>query len=92
MTINKAQSHTFNTVGLYLPEHSFAYGLIYIALSRVRAPVTIRAMLNFDNSTQLVDQKVLLSEALYIMKLIMIFFSTYVFIFNFIYVPLYIDT
>ena len=51
MTVNKAQSQTFDSVGLYLPEPPFAHGLLYVAMSRVRTLSSIRIMLNPDNST-----------------------------------------
>ena len=37
MTINKAQSQTMDFVGLYLPNHVFTHGQLYVALSRVGA-------------------------------------------------------
>ncbi|KAG2214033.1 hypothetical protein INT45_003163, partial [Circinella minor] len=52
MTINKAQGQTFDNVGLYLPEPPFTHGLLYVAMSRVRTPASIRIMLNPDNSTE----------------------------------------
>ena len=36
MSINKAQSQTMEYVGLYLPNHVFSHGQLYVALSRVR--------------------------------------------------------
>ena len=52
MTINKAQGQTFDNVGLYLPEPPFTHGLLYVTMSRVQTPASIRIMLNPDNSTQ----------------------------------------
>ncbi|KAG2212474.1 hypothetical protein INT45_013811, partial [Circinella minor] len=52
MTINKAQGQTFDNVGLYLPEPPFTHGLLYVTMSRVRTPASIRIMLNPNNSTQ----------------------------------------
>lgn len=37
MTINKSQSQTMDFVGLYLPQHVFTHGQLYVALSRVGA-------------------------------------------------------
>ncbi|XP_027770897.1 ATP-dependent DNA helicase PIF1-like [Solanum pennellii] len=34
MTINKAQGQTIHNVGLYLPQHVFSHGQLYVALSR----------------------------------------------------------
>ena len=34
MTINKAQGQTIHNVGLYLPQHVFSNGQLYVALSR----------------------------------------------------------
>ena len=45
MTINKAQGQTFGRVGLYLPEHVFAHGQCYVALSRCGDPNGLRIML-----------------------------------------------
>jgi len=35
MTINKSQSQTMEYVGLFLPQHVFTHGQLYVALSRV---------------------------------------------------------
>ena len=37
MTINKAQGQTFGTVGIFLPEHVFSHGQLYVAFSRARS-------------------------------------------------------
>ena len=45
MTINKAQGQTFKRVGLFLPDHVFAHGQCYVALSRCGDPNGLRIML-----------------------------------------------
>ena len=50
MTINKAQGQTFNTVGLYLPEPVFTHGLLYVAMSRVRLPTSLKITVDRDSS------------------------------------------
>ena len=51
MTINKAQGQTMDQVGLYLPEHPFTHGLLYVAMSRVRTPTSIHITLDRDTSS-----------------------------------------
>ena len=34
LTINKAQDQTIPTVGIYLPDHVFSHGQLYVVLSR----------------------------------------------------------
>lgn len=45
MTINKAQGQTLDFVGLYLPEPVFAYGQLYVALSRVKSSKYVKLLM-----------------------------------------------
>ena len=42
MTINKAQGHTFERVGIYLPYPVFCHGQLYVAFSRARAMAAVK--------------------------------------------------
>ncbi|CAO3654617.1 unnamed protein product [Mucor hiemalis] len=46
MTINKAQGQTMDRVGLYLPTHVFGHGQLYVAMSRVKTPNSIKIMVD----------------------------------------------
>ena len=44
MTINKAQDQTILHMGLYLPDHVFTHGQLYMALSRVQSKDNIKIL------------------------------------------------
>lgn len=50
MTINKAQGQTLDSVGLYLPDHVFSHGHLYVALSRVKSPKSIKILIDPEYS------------------------------------------
>jgi hypothetical protein len=45
MTINKSQGQTFQEIAIYLPAPVFAYGQLYVALSRVGDPRKISILI-----------------------------------------------
>ena len=51
MTINKPQGQTLDSVGLYLPDHVFTHGQLYVALSRVKRPEDIKILITTPTST-----------------------------------------
>lgn len=44
MTINRAQAQTLERVGVYLPEHPFGHGQVYVAFSRPRDPAKLKVL------------------------------------------------
>ena len=46
MSTNKAQGQTLQFVGIYLPDHVFTHGQLYVAFSRVRDPSALAVCLN----------------------------------------------
>nr|XP_027083463.1 ATP-dependent DNA helicase PIF1-like [Coffea arabica] len=45
MTINKAQGQTLDYVGLYLKEHVFSHGQLYVALSRAKTATNVKVLI-----------------------------------------------
>ena len=48
MTINKAQGQTIPNVGVYLPQHVFSHGQLYVALSRDVSMATTKVLVQSD--------------------------------------------
>ena len=46
MSTNKAQGQTLDFVGVYLPDHVFTHGQLYVVFSRVRTSKAIALYLN----------------------------------------------
>ena len=46
MSANKAQGQTLDFVGVYLPDHVFTHGQLYVALSRVGSSATVALYVN----------------------------------------------
>ena len=46
MSTNKAQGQTLQYVGIYLPDHVFTHGQLYVAFSRVQDPSALAVYLN----------------------------------------------
>ncbi|KAL6124783.1 hypothetical protein ACLB2K_077292 [Fragaria x ananassa] len=44
LTINKSQGRTIPNVGIYLPDHVFSHGQLYVALSRGVSKATTRVL------------------------------------------------
>lgn len=55
MSINKSQGQSFDSVGLYVPQHSriFGHGQLYVALSRCRCKAGIKV--NIEAKNKLLD-------------------------------------
>nr|GEW38251.1 ATP-dependent DNA helicase PIF1-like [Tanacetum cinerariifolium] len=52
MTINKSQGQSLNYVGLYLPNHVFNHGQLYVALSRVTSPDGLKILMIKDEDKE----------------------------------------
>ena len=64
MTINKSQGQTLDSIGLYLPSPVFTHGQLYVALSRVRKPSSLKIMIgkNSENTVNNVTKNVVYKE------------------------------
>ena len=63
MTTNKAQGQTFDFVGIYLPDHVFSHGQLYVALTRV---CTEFLLWLFVSITLTVTQRTLCTEKFFV--------------------------
>ncbi|CAG8673974.1 1670_t:CDS:2, partial [Scutellospora calospora] len=48
LTINKSQDQTIPRVGLYLPEHVFTHGQLYVAFSRAKSQHDIKILVKME--------------------------------------------
>ena len=46
MSANKAQGQTLDFVGIYLPDHVFTHGQLYVAFSRVQSSQAVAVYVN----------------------------------------------
>ena len=46
MSASKAQGQTLQFVGIYLPDHVFTHGQLYVAFNRVQDPLALAMCLN----------------------------------------------
>ena len=46
MSTNKAQGQTLDFAGIYLPDHVFTHGRLYVAFSRVRSSSAVAVCVN----------------------------------------------
>jgi ATP-dependent exoDNAse (exonuclease V) alpha subunit len=51
MTINKSQGQTLGFVGLYLPSPVFSHGQLYVAMSRVKTPTSLKVLIAHNNDS-----------------------------------------
>lgn len=49
MSTNKAQGQTSEFVGIYLPDHVFIHGQLYVAFNRVQQPSAFAVYVNNED-------------------------------------------
>ena len=64
MTINKSQGQTIDFPGIYLPEHVFTHGQLYVALSRTSSSNNIRVLLGIENNFNTKTKNIVFREIL----------------------------
>ena len=52
MSTNKSQGQTLKFVGIYLPDHVFTHGQLYVAFSRVQHPSAVAVFVNNEDGSQ----------------------------------------
>ncbi|OAD78090.1 hypothetical protein PHYBLDRAFT_164966 [Phycomyces blakesleeanus NRRL 1555(-)] len=65
MPINKSQGQTLDKVGLYLPDHVFGHGQLYVALSRVQTPDSVKIMVDMDSISTETTSNVYINNVVY---------------------------
>ena len=66
MSTNKAQGQTLQYVGIYLPDHVFTHGQLYVAFSQVQDPSALAVYLNNPNGF---TRNIVFQEVLWILTL-----------------------
>jgi hypothetical protein len=65
MTINKAQGQTLSRVGIYLPDPVFSHGQLYVAMSRVGSPESIKFYYGPNTNDQVVATRNVVYKEVY---------------------------
>lgn len=64
MTINKSQGQTLDFVGLYLPSSVFSHGQLYVAMSRVKTPSSLKILISHETSSKNCTDNIVYKEIL----------------------------